>query len=123
MDRWERLIIQACKQSHTSVIPKLREKMTIDQVIENEISEYDLCLWGCIPNDPKYKPIPLFNVNTEVKPKNLLLIIGPEGDFSIDEKDRLVSKNAIPVSLSKNILRTETAAITLLTGAVLKWNI
>lgn len=92
-------------------------------MIENEISEYDICLWGCIPNDLKYKPIPLFNVNTEVKPNNILLVIGPEGDFSNDEKDRLVSKNGIPVSLSKNTLRTETAAITLLTGAVLKWTI
>jgi 16S rRNA (uracil1498-N3)-methyltransferase len=40
------------------------------------------------------------------------LLIGPEGDFSIKERDLLSSmSNCIPFSLGQNILRSETAAV------------
>jgi 16S rRNA (uracil1498-N3)-methyltransferase len=39
---------------------------------------------------------------------------GPEGDFTKTEIDYAISKNAIPVSLGENILRTETASISAL---------
>jgi 16S rRNA (uracil1498-N3)-methyltransferase len=37
--------------------------------------------------------------------------IGPEGDFSREETDRLLSAGGIPVTLGQNVLRSETAAV------------
>ncbi|NDE48819.1 MAG: RsmE family RNA methyltransferase, partial [Proteobacteria bacterium] len=40
------------------------------------------------------------------------LLIGPEGDFSLKERDLLQNmNNCIPISLGQNILRSETAAV------------
>ena len=47
---------------------------------------------------------------------NALVLIGPEGDFSLKERDLLNSmSNCIPISLGQNILRSETAAVVGLT--------
>jgi 16S rRNA (uracil1498-N3)-methyltransferase len=58
---------------------------------------------------------PIKNVlrqNAEVK--NILILIGPEGGFSVAEADMAKSKGFHLVSLGPNILRTETAAIAVL---------
>jgi 16S rRNA (uracil1498-N3)-methyltransferase len=58
------------------------------------------------------------NSNNKLEPKNFksdltnCILIGPEGDFSPPERERILEKsNVIPFSLSKNILRTDTAVI------------
>ena len=48
--------------------------------------------------------------------KTISVLIGPEGDFSPNERELIIMKNnVIPFSLSKNILRTDTATISSLT--------
>ena len=43
--------------------------------------------------------------------KRIALLVGPEGDFSEEEVNSMVSAGAVPVSFGDRILRTETAAI------------
>jgi len=56
----------------------------------------------------------LKDVLKKINGKKIQIIIGPEGDFTKTEIDYAISKNAIPVSLGGNILRTETASISAL---------
>lgn len=49
------------------------------------------------------------------------MIIGPEGDFTEDEKSILVSSGCHPVNLGNNRLRVETAAIALLSYVILNF--
>ena len=42
---------------------------------------------------------------------NYLIVIGPEGDFTLEELEAAVNNNFIPVSLGNSRLRTETAAL------------
>jgi 16S rRNA (uracil1498-N3)-methyltransferase len=50
------------------------------------------------------------------KNREFYLLVGPEGDFSLKERDLLNSmSNCIPISLGQNILRSETAAVVGLT--------
>ena len=45
----------------------------------------------------------------------LCILIGPEGDFSIKEREIISKmKNIIPININKNILRSETAAISMI---------
>lgn len=44
--------------------------------------------------------------------KDIIVMIGPEGDFSREEADLAVSRGFIPVHLGPSRLRTETAAVT-----------
>ena len=43
--------------------------------------------------------------------KDVLLLIGPEGDFSKQEIQQALAQQFMPVTLGKNRLRTETAAV------------
>eukprot|EP00192_Tetraselmis_astigmatica_P024955 CAMPEP_0117652930 /NCGR_PEP_ID=MMETSP0804-20121206/2910_1 /TAXON_ID=1074897 /ORGANISM="Tetraselmis astigmatica, Strain CCMP880" /LENGTH=195 /DNA_ID=CAMNT_0005459051 /DNA_START=663 /DNA_END=1250 /DNA_ORIENTATION=+ len=56
---------------------------------------------------------------TQHSGQECLLIIGPEGDFTDEELDCLKSAGALPVGLGENRLRTETAAIALLSAAAM----
>ena len=58
----------------------------------------------------------LLALETLVKDDNLkTLLVGPEGDFTPDERKMILqNKNTISFSLSNNILRTETATISAL---------
>ena len=49
--------------------------------------------------------------NIELPAKEVVILIGPEGDFSKQEVEEAVSEGYIPVSLGDTRLRTETAAI------------
>ena len=110
-------MVQASKQSLTKTPPVLRDRMDMSELLSDEISNYDAILWGCMPSEVQYKPIPLVDLKLSKRPANALLIIGPEGDLSSAEKARLVSVGAHPVILSRNRLRTETAAIVMVSTA------
>ena len=56
------------------------------------------------------------NKKIDVKNKNpLCVLIGPEGDFSLKERSGILKlKNIIPLKINDNILRSETAAISMI---------
>jgi len=47
----------------------------------------------------------------------VLLIVGPEGDFTAAELEAMTAVGALPVGLGSNRLRVETAAVALLAAA------
>ena len=51
-------------------------------------------------------------MKNELKPnQNIVVLIGPEGDFSVKEIQLALENKFIPVSLGETRLRTETAAV------------
>jgi 16S rRNA (uracil1498-N3)-methyltransferase len=116
--RWERIIQQAAKQSLTPIIPVLHSPVDFDFFIKNYLNSYDMIVWGCMPQ----RGLKTYQLYELTKPRNALLLIGPEGDFSQQEQEMLQKQKAIPVSLSFNRLRTETAAIVLVSMTLLVWN-
>jgi len=60
----------------------------------------------------------ILSTTTIKKSKEILLFIGPEGDFNNDEK-KFLKEVGEPVQLSTTRLRVETAALVMATGAVL----
>ena len=52
------------------------------------------------------------NIDELPKKNQICILIGPEGDFSEEERQLIINyKNVISITLAKNILRAETAAI------------
>jgi 16S rRNA (uracil1498-N3)-methyltransferase len=49
--------------------------------------------------------------NQYTKGKNVVILIGPEGDFTKEEVDVAITENYLPVSLGNSRLRMETAGI------------
>jgi len=124
LQRWTRLILQASKQSLCPVTPELKKNMELYELLEKELPNHDMTLWGCMPNDPQVPPQPIqqFFQTVKTPPKSVLVVIGPEGGFTSQEKQDLIDAKAIPVSISPNRLRTETAAFVILAEIMGQWN-
>ena len=103
LDRFEKIIQSAMKQSLKFHLPKLNEPLKFNEFI-NQNFEGTLCIAHCVDDEKNH----LKNIK---EPKKITILIGPEGDFSTQEIERALSKKYIPISLGKSRLRTETAAL------------
>jgi 16S rRNA (uracil1498-N3)-methyltransferase len=104
IDRFQKIIESAMKQSLHYYLPKLNEAISYTDFIKKEISGQKF-IAHCAETDKKSLK------NELVKNSNVTLLIGPEGDFSVKEIQLALDNNYIPVSLGNSRLRTETAAI------------
>jgi 16S rRNA (uracil1498-N3)-methyltransferase len=104
LDRFEKIIQSAMKQSLKFTLPKLNAPLKFDDFLAQKF-EGTLCIAHC-DEDKKTA------LQTLVKPtETITIMIGPEGDFSSEEIQKALAKNAKPVSLGESRLRTETAAL------------
>ena len=103
-ERFEKIIQSAMKQSLNCYLPKLNEAIKFNDFIKQEFSG-QLFIAHCEETERK-------SLKEKLLPnKNITILIGPEGDFSVKEIERAIQNNFIPVTLGTTRLRTETAAI------------
>ncbi len=112
---WQGKAEAAAKQSRRTLIPGISMPLSFKEAVE-ECGGYD------------YKIIPYelskdFNKTRELlsgipSGSKVAVFIGPEGGFSEDEIDLAVSQGFTPVTLGKRILRTETAALVVLSWLI-----
>ena len=101
-------IIEASEQCNRLTLPILEKEIKIDQFIDNHPS--DRALVFCDENLISKKN--MFNSIVPIKNQyqKWTLLIGPEGGFSKEESDKIISlSNTISVSLGKRVLRSDTA--------------
>ncbi|AXE60711.1 16S rRNA (uracil(1498)-N(3))-methyltransferase [[Mycoplasma] phocae] len=101
-----KIIKQAAQQSFRNIIPPLLDLVNYDKIIGYEI---DLKLLA-YENEK--------NSFIKKENKNTLVIVGPEGGFSTDEIKKAIQSNVKIVTLTKTILRAETALIYMLSKIV-----
>ena len=106
LDRLQKIALSAAKQSHKFVLPQLNELTDFKSFISEHQSEQQFIAHCYTDNLPHLKSAFQYNSGTSV-----LVMIGPEGDFSEEEVEeaRIVGYRAI--GLGKSRLRTETAGI------------
>ena len=105
IERANKIVIEATEQSNQLNIPHIQKPKKLKNFI-NSLNE-DVGLFFADINTEKK-----INTKNIEQFKTISLLVGPEGDFSPTEREMILAKvNTIPFSLSKNILRTETAAI------------
>jgi 16S rRNA (uracil1498-N3)-methyltransferase len=103
-DRFEKIIQAAMKQSLKFTLPKLNEPIKFSEFMNQEFEGK------------------MFIAHCEEQEKNLLkdmlkpnekttILIGPEGDFSLNEIKKALAINYLPISLGESRLRTETAGL------------
>jgi 16S rRNA (uracil1498-N3)-methyltransferase len=101
-ERWEKIILNACKQSHRQIIPKLHNILTLNEIAQIS-KNYSLKLFA----NPKSSR----NLFSFEKADSVIILIGPEGGFSNEEENYLKSNGFFDFSLGNFTLRSETAAI------------
>jgi len=103
-ERLEKIVQSAMKQSLKFVLPKLNEPIKFSEFINTEF-ESDLFIAHCEDLDKK-------SFAKTIQPNtNILILIGPEGDFSPTEIEKALANKFIPVTLGESRLRTETAGV------------
>ncbi len=106
LERSNKIIESAMKQSKKAFHPKLNEAIAWNKFIAQDHSEQVKLIAHCLEDEKKsFDDFKSSNYN------NFLILIGPEGDFTEDEIKTATSKGFIPLSLGEARLRTETAAI------------
>jgi 16S rRNA (uracil1498-N3)-methyltransferase len=106
IDRLQKKIISACKQSLKYRIPKLNPVCLLSDFI-NQSTSSDTTRFVAYVDENHINH--LLDV---AKPKGkYLVLIGPEGDFSPEEIQLAIKEDFIPVSLGRSRLRTETAGL------------
>ena len=105
LERANKITIEATEQSDQLNPPKISQMIDLKDFI-NSISKETKLFFADI--NSKHTPC-----SKDLEGiKNISILIGPEGDFSPSERELILKKsNVIPFSLSKNILRTDTAVI------------
>ena len=102
LDRCNKIIISAVKQSIKYYKPKLNSPISFIDFI-NKKHEGELHITHCL-DQKKHKIIKSDNLSHTI-------LIGPEGDFSESEISQAIDKNFKPLTLGKSRLRTETAGV------------
>lgn len=105
LERFEKIIQSAMKQSLKFTLPKLNEPIKYTEFIKQNF-DGKICIAHC--NDNNDKKLLQSVVNPSEK---ITILIGPEGDFSLDEIKKALDKKYIPISLGESRLRTETAGL------------
>ena len=104
LERFEKIIQSAMKQSLKFTLPKLNEPIKFSQFI-NQDFDGKVCIAHCEEQNKKL-------LQSVVKPsEKTTILIGPEGDFSSEEIKKSLEKGFTPISLGESRLRTETAGL------------
>ena len=111
IERIEKTVISAMKQSHKACKPHINDMCRFTQFVKQQFqglkfiahcySDQELC--------PEGKPFLMDALNNYQE--DILILIGPEGDFSRDEVELALANKFQPVSLGECRLRTETAGL------------
>ena len=103
--RLNKIIVEASEQSNRLNLPVLDKLKTLEEFLKENIQT--TILFGDLNSDNKK-----INIQNE---DPICVLIGPEGDFSTKEREIISkTKNVIPLNINKNILRSETAAISMI---------
>lgn len=114
-ERYEKVIQSAMKQSFQAYLPKLNPLITLADFLEQDAK--GLLFMAHCEDTERYE------LKRNIAPdKPIIILIGPEGDFTKDEIKKAKVKGYKPVSMGKTRLRTETAAIVACTTVALANN-
>lgn len=104
-DRIKKIIIEASEQSNRIKLPKLEKLINFKEFLKI-YKNTNIVLGDLNKNEEKIH----FNKN-----KPICILIGPEGDFSENERELMSQlQNIRSLRINRNILRTETAAIAMI---------
>ena len=107
-ERLEKIIIEATEQSNRINVPILEKPQNLGKFLSNNSRKIDLIFTDLNTSQKKLE------INKRAN-KPLCAIIGPEGDFSENERKQILNFEGVrPIKINENILRAETAAISVI---------
>ncbi len=107
--RWQKIAVESCKQCGRAFVPKIHGVGDLRSFMA-QFKQYEKILIPtlAIPGDSVYGSL------KKAAAKKTLVLIGPEGDFTKNEVEMAIEHGAQPVTLGPLVMRSETAAIYIL---------
>ncbi|MBN3037807.1 MAG: 16S rRNA (uracil(1498)-N(3))-methyltransferase [Candidatus Omnitrophica bacterium] len=109
--RWRKIAQEAAKQCGRTELPKVDGLLPWVEIL-SLVQRYDLKLLPCLSGDTRRLKDVLRN---NQKAEKIVILVGPEGGFTAEERNQACSAGCIPVSLANQTLKSDTAAISALT--------
>lgn len=123
-ERVERILLSAAKQSHKGAVPKLNEAAKVTSFLKGHTSPDALRLI-CYCDEVESLGAVKISINEALKElapeRQVIVMIGPEGDFSRKEIELALASGWKCVSLGESRLRIETAALAAVAAVYLKF--
>jgi 16S rRNA (uracil1498-N3)-methyltransferase len=107
--KWQTVAIEAAKQCGQNWLPRVDPPHSLKEFFSQPV-RYDLMLIASLQPDALHLKT-LLAETAGKKPKSVLVLVGPEGDFTPAEIALAKSHGCRPITLGPIVLRTETAAI------------
>ena len=110
--RVEKILVSAAKQSLKAAVPAVDDPVSVKEFIaDNSSDDGRLKLIAYCFDDERVPRKSIKEVLDAYDGKDIVVMIGPEGDFSHEEAELALAAGFIPVHLGASRLRTETAAL------------
>jgi 16S rRNA (uracil1498-N3)-methyltransferase len=106
VERWNAIVEEAAKQSKRNYIPKVKNIISFDEMINVLKEEKNII----VPYEDE-EHLTIKEGILDLNSQKINILIGPEGGFEPEEIEKLKSIGAKITTLGSRILRTETAAI------------
>ena len=111
--RVEKILVSAAKQSLKAAVPTVEDPVSVKDFIKaNSTADGVLKLMAYCFEDERAPRRSIKEVLQNYEGREIIVMIGPEGDFSHEEAEMALDAGFIPVHLGTSRLRTETAALT-----------
>jgi 16S rRNA (uracil1498-N3)-methyltransferase len=110
--KWQQITIEAAKQCGQNWLPQVHAPRKLKDFFSHA-SSFDLRLIGSLQPDAIHlkKILADYADQHRDRPRNVLMLVGPEGDFTPAELGLAKTQGCLPITLGPIILRVETAAI------------
>jgi 16S rRNA (uracil1498-N3)-methyltransferase len=111
--KWQQVAIEAAKQCGQNWLPQVHLPRKLKDFFTGNPATFDLRFIGSLQSDAQHLKKILADYAGEHRhlPTSVLMMIGPEGDFTPAELALAKSHSCLPITLGPIILRVETAAI------------
>jgi 16S rRNA (uracil1498-N3)-methyltransferase len=110
--KWQTVAIEAAKQCGQNWLPKVQTPQPLAHFFQ-EHRRFDLQLIGSLQSDAVHlkKILAEYSAEHGDRPASVLMLVGPEGDFTPAELSVARSQGCRPITLGPIVLRVETASI------------
>lgn len=114
LGRWRRIATESAAQCRRAVVPEIEQPVTLEEFLRRSAAPVRILL------DP-VEESPTLDTLAVGLPRQVEVIVGPEGGLAPEEADRCRRAAFLPIRLGPRVLRTETAGFALLALLQYRW--
>jgi 16S rRNA (uracil1498-N3)-methyltransferase len=111
--KWQQMAVEAAKQCGQNWLPRVHGPKKLAEFFSASEQAFDLRLIGSLQPDAQHlkRILETYSIERGDRPRSVLMLVGPEGDFTPAELALARRHGCQPITLGPIILRVETAAI------------